>query len=91
MESGQREEPSAPWDASLHDAPRHEVVPRPPPAVSPPESPVAPEQPAEQLPEQPFVPIQDGLVRWRHRGPEDDWDDDETDEGEDYDPFADDA
>ena len=60
------------------------------PVVQPRASP--PEQPPEPPLVQPFEPIQSGLVRWRLRGPENDWDDDDDDdrpEDEDYDPFAD--
>lgn len=58
---------------------------RPPPHPSPPQETVV-------VPfVQPFEPIHNGLVRWRIRGPQDDWDDDDDEEREeeDYDPFAD--
>jgi hypothetical protein len=70
-------------DASPGDAPPGEVVPRPASHAPP----VLLGQPVVQ----PFVPIQSGLVRWRQRGPEDDWDADEPLENEDYDPFADES
>lgn len=77
----------APGNAPLHDAPPRGIVPRSPPCASPP-----PGQLPVQLPAQPavppFVPIQNGLIRWRQRGPEDDWDDDEPLDDEDYDPLA---
>ena len=61
---------------------------RPPP--SPPVLPPAAETVAEVPLVQPFVPIQDGLVRWRIRGPQDDQDDDDDPpEDGDYDIFAD--
>jgi hypothetical protein len=82
-ETSQGEAASAPGDASAHDAPPGGIVPRPPRA-----SPAPPDQPIGQPLVQPFVPFQNGLIRWRQRGPEDDWEDDEPLEDEDYDPLA---
>jgi hypothetical protein len=84
----QREAARAPSGAPLHDAPPAGIVPRSPPGPSsPPEHP-----PGQHLPGQPvvptFVPIQNGMIRWRQRGPEDDWEDDGSLEDEDYDPLA---
>ncbi len=81
-------------DATLRAAPQGEVVCRPPspepPQKPPPEPPVeAPMQPVVE----PYVPIQRGLVRWRHREATDYHDDDDDDDVPqcltDYDPFAD--
>jgi hypothetical protein len=83
-----REAARAPGDAPLHDAPPAGIVPRSPSGASSP----AEQPPGQHLPGQPavptFVPIQNGMIRWRQRGPEDDWEDDGSLEDEDYDPLA---